>query len=353
MNTWLSTSYYHNTLGQWAIAFGVLVLSILVGRTLYWLSSRYLRKLAEKSDTKFDDIIIDTLEEPISVAAVLAGLKFALGILSFPETMARWTGNGWNFIVILAAAWAITRLIDALIGHYLVPLAEESENDLDDALLPIVRRSVKTVVWLLAILVGLNNAGYDIGALIAGLGIGGLAFALAAQDTVSNLFGGFTIFTDKPFGINQRVKVAGFDGNVEEIGLRSTRLRTLEGRLVTIPNSAIASAPTENVSSEPARKVVVELGLTYDTPAEGIERALELLKTIAKETEGVGEDVYVGFTEFGDFALKLLFIYFIESGADILGTQTKMNLAILRRFADANLDMAFPTQTIVMNSSAG
>lgn len=106
-------------------------------------------------------------------------------------------------------------------------------------------------------IVALNNAGYDVGALIAGLGIGGLALAMAARDTVSNVFGGFTIFTDRPFTLNDRIKVSGFDGTVDEIGIRSTRLRTLAGTLVTIPNSTFSESAVENVSAEPSRKVVM------------------------------------------------------------------------------------------------
>ena len=136
-------------------------------------------------------------------------------------------------------------------------MVEESDNTLDDQLLPIVRKGTKFSLWAVGIIVALNNAGYDVGALIAGLGIGGLALAMAARDTVSNVFGGFTIFTDRPFTLNDRIKVSGFDGTVDEIGIRSTRLRTLAGTLVTIPNSTFSGSAVENSSAEPSRGVVM------------------------------------------------------------------------------------------------
>ena len=186
---------------------------------------------------------------------------------------------------------------------------------------------------------------------VAGLGVAGMAFALAAKDSLSNLFGGFTIFTDKPFSLKDRIKIGGFDGSVTEIGLRSTRLKTLDGRIVTIPNSKISDNSVENISSEPSRKVVVNLGLTYDMDDAKIERAMAVLREIAEEhKEDVEDDFAVGFNEFGDFALNVVFVYRITKGSDILGTQTSVNMAILKRFNAEGLEMAFPSQTIYNKS---
>jgi MscS family membrane protein len=187
---------------------------------------------------------------------------------------------------------------------------------------------------------------------LAGLGVAGMAFALAAKDSLANMFGGFTIFTDKPFGLKDRIKVAGFDGAVTEIGLRSTRLQTLDGRMVTIPNSEISDTAVENVSSEPSRKVVLNLGLTYDMDEAKIQRAMEVLHEIADQhKDDLEENLSVGFNQFGDFALNVIFVYRITKGSDILGTQTAINLAILKRFADEGLELAFPTQTILTKPS--
>jgi MscS family membrane protein len=242
--------------------------------------------------------------------------------------------------------WLLSRLFDALYAQYIIPLAAKSDTDLDDQLLPIVRKTVKVIIWSLTIIVGLNNAGYDVAALIAGLGIGGLALAMAAKDTVSNVFGGFTILTDKPFVINDRVKVAGYDGSVSEIGIRSTRLQLLDGRIVTIPNMKFADTPVENVSLEPSRKISIDLGMTYDTTPQQMEDAIDTLTKICETTEGTESKKTVFFSGFGDFAMNIKFIYYIKKGADIAATQSLINMAILSQFNEKGLEFAFPTQTI-------
>ena len=189
------------------------------------------------------------------------------------------------------------------------------------------------------------------GAVIAGLGIGGLAFALAAQDTIKNFFGGIMIFADKPFALGDRIQIGDIDGWVREIGIRSTRVETLAGRIVTVPNSMFSDDAVENVDIEPTRKVKLGLGLTYDTTADQMEGALALLKKIANDHKDIiDDDIFMGFDSFGDFALGITFIYFIRKDADIFETQTKMNLAILRQFGEHKLDMAFPTQTVYHQS---
>ena len=349
----LTKSYYGNTVSEWAIALAIIVGALLVGKVLYWLCSTTLRRLTAKTETKIDDILIDMVEEPIVFAITVAGIAWGLGTLTLPETAEKWLGKGVEALIILAVTWLVARLLESLFTHYLAPLAERSENTLDDQLLPIARNGTKVAVWALGIIVALNNAGYQVGAVLAGLGIGGLALAMAARDTVSNIFGGFTIFTDRPFAIHDRITVNGYDGVVTEIGIRSTRLKTLAGRIVTIPNATFTDTAVENISAEPSRKVSMTLGLTYDTPPEGMEQGLDLLRQIAAEDDDLDEGTLVAFSGFGDWSMNLLFIYYIKKGADILAVQTRVNLAILRRFGDAGLDFAFPTQTLYTIEQGG
>lgn len=349
----LSKTFYGNTIAQWAISFAIVIAALVVGKALYWVFSNSMRRLTAKTKTKVDDIIIDTIEEPIVFAVTVAGIWFGLDRLNLSERLDGWIGSGVQALVILSVTWLIARLLESLFTHVLSPLAEKSDNTLDDQLMPIVRKGTKFTVWALGVIVALNNAGYDVGALIAGLGIGGLALAMAARDTVSNVFGGFTIFTDQPFTLNDRIKVAGFDGTVAEIGIRSTRLRTLAGTEVTIPNSTFSDSAVENVSAEPSRKVVSTLGLTYDMSPEKMQQAIETLKGIAAANENIEENVLAAFTEFGDFSMNILFIYYITKGADILQTQTDVNLEILKQFTEHGLEMAFPTQTLYNISSSG
>lgn len=343
----LQQPFYGNRIQDWIVAALIIVGSLVLGKVFYWLLKNVVRRFTGKTKTKIDDIVVDMLEEPLVMAVGVGGFWLALRTLGgLAEGILSVLRHGVGFLVAFIIAWALTRLLDAVVEEYLVPIVDKSESDLDDQLLPIVRRGVKVSIWVIAAIVGANNAGYDVGAVLAGLGIGGLAFALAAQDTVSNLFGGFTIFLDKPFTIGDRVKVQGYDGMILEIGLRSTRLATLEGRVVTIPNKKFTDDAVENVSSEPSRKVVLNIGLTYDTDAAGLRRGLDLLRGIAEAHPAIDDKVLTGFTSFGDFALGLMLIYYIRPGEDILTSQTEINLAVLERFSEAGLDMAFPTQTV-------
>jgi MscS family membrane protein len=342
----LQETYYGNTLLTWLTALGIIVLSVMLGKVVYWIFSKIVRAFTSRTKSKLDDIIVDMVEEPVVFIIVLVGIWFGLSVLTLPEAFGVIIGNAYQVIFALLIGWMLSRLFDAIYQEYLVPLTEKTENDLDDQLMPILRKGVKMIIWAMAIIIGLNNAGYNVGALIAGLGIGGLALAMAAKDTVANIFGGFTIFSDQPFRLGDRVVVSGYDGTVEEVGVRSTRIRTLEGRQVTIPNAKFSDAPVENISREPSRKVVLNLGMTYDTTPAQMQQAMDLLKTIGDANDSTEEKTVIAFNGFGDFALNIMFIYYISPGADIAGTQTEMNMAILTQFNENGLEFAFPTQTL-------
>jgi MscS family membrane protein len=346
MTELLQQTYYGNTLEAWLTSLGVILLSILLAKIVYWIFSKVVRVFTRKSKTKFDDILVDMIEEPIVFLIIVTGIWFGLAMLALPEGVVEVIGNAYHIIFALLVGWMLSRLFDAIYVEYLQPWVAETENDLDDQLMPILSKGVKTIIWAMAIIIGLNNAGYDVAALLAGLGIGGLALAMAAKDTVSNIFGGFTIFTDKPFSMGDRIVAAGYDGTVEEIGIRSTKLRTLDGRSVAIPNAKFADAPVENISREPSRKVVLNLGLTYDTSPQQMQQAMDLLKEIGDGHPGTEEKILVGFNGFGDFAMNIVFIYYIRKDADILNTQTEINMAVLTQFNDKGLEFAFPTQTL-------
>lgn len=395
MNFWDKT-YYGNTLLDYAICLGIILGAVIAAKILYWLSKNILKKFTKKTKTNLDDIIVDKVEEPLMFGLVLTAAWYAIGRLTFTLsrlTVERYTEiyssnyggppsaehleqvtkfdttieavggipqayieypywdnfvhHIFGFLVVINVTWLIVRLMDAIIEEYVVPLAEKTKSDLDDQLLPLFRKGIKVIIWSLGIIMALNNAGYDVGAIVAGLGIGGLAFALAAQDTVKNFFGGIMIFADKPFKIGDRIQIAGIDGFVQEIGIRSTRIKTLAGRIVTVPNSKFSDDAVENVDLEPSRKVVLNLGLTYDMKAEQMQRAMDVLKEIgAAHSNMLEEEVLVSFTSFGDFSLGITFIYFIKKEADIFDAQSAVNLDILRRFETEGLDMAFPTQTV-------
>ena len=350
MNDFFETTFYGNTVSNWFISLLVIVGSVLIGKLVMWFFNKVVKKMAARTKSKLDDLLVDTLDDPAILLVVTFGFWIAFQRLTFTAMIDGWINKGFYFVVILGLTWLIARVIDALIANYLEPLARKSENDLDDQLIPIFRKSIRSIIWILGVIIALNNTGFDVGAILAGLGIGGLALAMAAKDLVSNIFGGFTVFTDKPFKINDRIKIGGFDGTVIEIGIRTTRIRTLEGRVVTIPNANFTGSMVENVSMEPNRKVVLNLGMVYDTSDEQMMLAMELLKNIVKSHPHTEENMYVGFNNFGDFSLGIILIYYITKGEDILQAQTDINLEILKQFSAQKLGFAYPTQTILTQS---
>ncbi|RLD39692.1 MAG: mechanosensitive ion channel family protein [Bacteroidetes bacterium] len=346
MNEFFAKEFYYNNVGDWAISMAIMVGTLVAAKLLYWVFGSVIKKLTSKTKTKLDDIMIDMLEEPIVLIATIIGVWFAVGRLSFPESILNWIDKVYWVMIALTITWLLARLVDAIIKEYIVPLTQKTEGDLDDQIVPIIRKAIRASIWIMGVIIAMNNAGYNVGALLAGLGIGGIALAMAAKDTVANIFGGVTIFTDKPFTINDRVKINGFDGTITEIGIRSTRLKTLENRIVTIPNSKFTDGMVENVTSEPSRKVVLKLGLIYETTADKIQNGMKALQAIVDENEDLEENTVISFNEFGDFSLGILFIYYIKKGSDIMGAQTVVNLEVKKRFEELEIEMAFPTQTV-------
>ena len=347
MRDFFEKAYYGNTIGDWAIAFVIFIASILLSKLVYYLVAKTIKQFTKRTKSKLDDIIIDKLEEPVMFAIIITGIWYGLNILNLSDWIEGIKGHAFYFVITFNIAWLIVRLLKALVDEYLVPIVEKSETDLDDQLLPIAQKAISISIWVLAFIIGLDNAGYDVTALIAGLGIGSFAFALAAKDSISHLFGGFVLFTDKPFTINERIIAQGYDGIVKEIGIRSTRIQTLDGRMVTLPNGTIANDSIINVSTETARKITLDLGLTYDTTSENMQLAMDLLQDIGKENTALDETRTVtAFTAFGDFALNIRYIYYIKKGSDIFDTMTEVNMEILKKFNANKLDFAFPTQTL-------
>ena len=343
----LHQEFYGNSILNWAIAVGILILSFVVVKMLYWIFSNVIRRLTSKTKTNLDDVLIDKLEKPLTYLVLILGYWISIHYLVFKEEVELVLENVAYFLLVIDVTAILSRIVDALITEIIMPISEKSDSSFDNQLIPVIQKGVRSIIWILGIIIGLDNIGFDITAMIAGLGIGGLALALAAQDSVKNIFAGIMIFLDKPFRIKDRIQVDGFDGIVEEVGLRSTRLRTLEGRIVTIPNSRFTDNSVTNVTSQPTLKVKLNLGLIYDTDEVQMQKAIDILEDIVKNQEAITDDYAAGFNGFGDFSLNILFIYYVKPDSHWLDTQTLVNKEILRRFNKEGLEFAFPTQTIL------
>jgi len=344
----LDQIYYENSIKEWIISLLIILGALLLNKAIVILNKHVIHKLTSKTKNRLDDILFKMLESPVLLGIALASIWIASSRLNLDPSIDKFFQKAYQVLIVINITWFAVRFINALIEEYIQPIADDPNNKrIDSNFLPIIRRSLLGIIWAIGAVMALNNAGVNVGTLIASLGIGGLAFALAAQDTLKNIFGGITIFTDRPFRIGDRIKVDGFDGVIEDIGIRSTRLRTLDRCLVTIPNYKIVEASVENVSEEPMRRIVSKIGLTYSTSPEKMNEAIDILKNLPKKINEIdSKDIFVFFSDFADFSMVITLIYFIKKESDIPQTISKVNSEILTAFNAADLDFAFPTQTI-------
>ena len=340
-------TYYGNTIGTWALSFGLILLFFIVGRALYWFIGRYIKKLTANTETKLDDILVDQMEEPIVAFIVLFGSSYALNILTLSDNVSQFFENGFSFALTIIIAWLILRVYEAIHEEYIIPFTEKTESDLDDQLLPIMRSGIRVLVISLGIIVGLNNAGYDVGTVLAGLGIGGLAFALAAQDTVANIFGGITIFLQRPFSIGDYILWEDQWLKAEEIGLRASTFRDREySHKVIVPNSKFTTNKIINASAFPGQHEYVTFTLSHKNSTAKVERAMELMHEIpANHPEASLDITRIDAIRLEGIDLRLGFVS--ASYPDRQRIKTEVMLEVLKQFELNEIELAVPKMTYV------
>lgn len=334
-----------NSIQTWLIAILFIIGAVVIVKLISWLSKKFIRPFVGRTTNRVDDVIYYSLEPPLKFAVMLLGIWLAIHRLVYPDSFVKIVDNAYRILIILDITWIFARLFGGLLQLYWGHFANGQINKM----MPVIKRTILILIWIVGLVMALSNVGVNISALLGTLGIGGIAFALAAQDTVKNVFGAFTILTDKPFNIGDTIRVDGYEGTVIDVGIRSTRIMDYDKRIITFPNYKITDTTIINISSEPKRRVVLNIGLTYDTPPEKMKEAIEILKALPKQVKDASSspsDVSANFMQYADSALVIMYIYFIEKQGDILGVTSNMNLAILDAFNKAGLNFAFPTQTV-------
>lgn len=334
------------------ILLGGVFITFLIAALIGWIFKRVVIKaFTAKTKTVVDDMLGEAVEPPFKSFILILGIA-----ISAMPILLKFSPPVFNVIIriILAGmastvAWGIFRLLK-VIDYYLYALSQRTDNNLDDMIVSLIRKTLKVTLVILSIMfIGQSILGLNITTLLAGAGVVGLGIAFAAQDTIANFFGSMMIILDKPFKVGDRVVVSGVDGVVEHVGFRSTRLRTLSGHLVTMPNSKMANEAVENIDARPYVKLVSNLTLVYDTPVEKVERAIEVLHEILDNHEGMDEEKppLIRFNAFNDWSLNILVIVWYHPG-DWLMAQAwnhHNNLKILKRFNAEGIEFAFPTNT--------
>ncbi len=339
----------------WRLVAAVLIifLGFFSRRLVTWLFGSILRRSVGKTRVQWDDDAVRLLPKPLALVVQILLWQLAAAVLLLPEeplNIRRFVMDGLNVAVAVALVWVFFRLTDVL-ALALERAAQRTDTRLDDQAVPLLRKTIKVFVGVVVVVMIIQNLGYSVTSLIASLGIGGLALALAAKDTVANFFGSVVIFTDAPFQIGDWVEFDGVEGTVEEVGFRTTRIRQFDKGLVTVPNQTFTSTAITNYSNRKVRRLKLTVGVTYETTAEQMERLLEALRLMIAEHPGIGKEFYlVHFTSFGASSLDIL-IYCFTTTAEwttFLEIQEDVMLRIMRIIAAHGLEIAYPTRTVYL-----
>jgi MscS family membrane protein len=297
--------------------------------------------------SRLPGLLLNLLHGPIKVVSFVIVLHIGMDALSWPEKVEERLNQVLTVFVAWSLSFMVLKSIDVLIEYWRQRIPNRDDRVFNDQLFPVLSKTVKAFIIIVAVLVTCQNVGLNITTMLASLSIGGLALGLAAQDTVANLFGAVAVFVDKPFRVGDRIKLDSIDGVVESIGLRSTRVRSQDGFLITVPNKTMGNATITNVTRRPNIKTEINIGITYDTSAEKVKRALEILDQVYRN-HPMTQDLIVGFNKFADSALNINVTHWWKTTdyrAYVAGMQD-LNLAVKQRFDAEGIEFAFPTQTL-------
>lgn len=335
---------------KWLALGALLFLGYLLLNFSRWLGNKIRSRLERRFSTR--ELTGLFLQRPLHrpIAGLLAGIFIKIGMqeLHMPPVLEKvgvfplqiWLG--FNAILLCYLG------VDAL-GQLLENMAQRTESTLDDALAPMATKVMKIFIVILGILIVMQNFGVNVMSVLAGLGLGGLALALAAQDTAANLFGSIMIILDRPFQVGDYIKVGDTEGNVVEVGLRSTRIRTLGTSIVTIPNATVAKEKIDNVGARRSRRCRHIIGFTYGTKAEAIRQFIEQTRYLLSQNPKVlKEDQYVNFYQMGDFNLQVLVLFHMTAAdlAEEYKIQEEILFEMMAIAEKLRIEFAFPTQTL-------
>jgi len=341
----------------WQIIGLVLLLSVgtfigwILGKVMLWILGRFFLVWGAKGET---GAIIHKAIRPVAFAIGFYLTKILMPALLLPVEASRMIIFGLDGLIVICFIVIVFRLSD-LIWFRLRQRADETESQLDDALVPLAERATKFMIVLIGLIVLLQSWEFNVTALLAGVSIGGVALAFAAQNTISNLFGSAMIFFDRPFQIGDWIRVDGKDGTVEAIGFRSTRIRTFENSLMSIPNGRLADASVDNFGLRVYRRYRTMLGLEYRTPPEKVEEFVRGLRRIVREHPLTVKDddrLLIYFNEYASFSLNILVYIFFEvpTWREELHARHELNMAFLKLAKEVGVSYAFPTQTVHIDS---
>jgi len=350
---WLSeTKLLGEPLWKYLASLIYIVLAFYVAKLLDYIINVWLKRIAAKTENKYDDLFLELLRGPVKVVSFVIFLHIGLGVFDWPPRAQVFLSRGLIVVVACSITYVVLKVVDVFLGVWKEKFSTAEDKLFAQHLFPVIRKAVKTAIIIAAVLLTADNLHIEIKTLLAGLSIGGLALGLAAQDTVANLFGAVAVFLDKPFRIGDRIKVESVDGTVESIGIRSTRVRSLDGHYVTVPNKTMGNSIITNMTRRPIIRTEMNIGITYDTPVEKVRRATVILTEIFKGHPKTN-DLIISFNKFSDSALNILIVHVWNGvdGKEHFAALQELNLKVKERFDAEKIEFAFPTQTLYMKQS--
>lgn len=346
LGDFFSHTIFNVTIAQYLSATLVFIL-FMIFRTLFSnIVVAFLQKLASFTKTNYDNKIISALKAPMSFTFIIVGLHMFFLII-YKET--ELIKNILNTLIVYNIFWAILALTEALrelLHTFSSKLSKDLHREIENFMLTII----KIIIMGIGLGAMLQVWGIDVTALIASLGIGGLAFALAAKDTASNLFASFSLLADKSIAIGEWIKVKDVEGTVEHIGMRTTKIRSFGKALITVPNQVIANNPIENFSRRGIRRIKLNIGLTYNTTSEQVSNIVTQIKDMLKNHDGISveDTMLVNFSSFGDSSLNI-FVYTFTNTSNwkkYMDIREDVHKQIMQIVEDNNSGFAFPSQSL-------
>lgn len=337
---------------QWLGIFCVVFLGLGISRVLTHLLGNAISFLFMKEAVAIDSSANERFITPINVTLTTLLWWMGFSLLGLPGQVRLVLVVTAKVITAAAGIWAGYRLMD-VVGSFLQGKAEKTENKFDDLLVPLVTRALKTLVIIFGLIFIADIFAIDIDKVLAGLGLGGLAFALAAKDTISNIFGSLTILIDRPFQIGDWVTIGSADGTVESVGVRSTRIRTFYNSLITIPNSELINAKIDNWGARQFRRITTTIGIAYDTPPEKIDSFCEAIRELIRKHPFTRKDFFLVYlNEFSASSLGILLYCFVKTPdwATELQEKHRLYADIIRIARELKVEFAFPTQTLYLRN---
>lgn len=340
---------------QYIALFVWLLMGLALRKVFEFFFENYARKLVGKTETRWDDMLVEETESPISFLFMIGFFWATYTNLLLSVTTNYYLSTVFNIAFLASFVWLFYNLTN-VVTQYLDDLTAKTESKLDDQLVPLIRKTLKVFIVVIGIIFILQNNGINVTSVLAGLGIGGLAIALAAKDTLANFFGSITIFTDQPFQVGELIKTSNAEGVVEEVGFRSTRLRTLYDSVISVPNSILANTEIDNLGLRRRRRLNTTLNLTYDTSPQQMEAFVEGIKAIIKANDQINQTNYeVHFNSYGAHSLDVLVFLFFEvpGWSEQLQLQHNFLINVMRLAEEIGVEFAYPTQTLHIDSFYG